>query len=382
MNVLVVTRDFPPRVNGGISTAVGYEVDGLAAAGVDCTVVSFDDWRPASGRPDDRACPHIYPKKPGVPTIYRLSGPTALRRTMELAAESCPDVIHLHQAMLLDFAVAVSGGRTPIVQTLHVLQSHANTFRRVADTQSSLAELRGIERCDALVVLSAAERDVLASEYPSATGKTRLIPPGIPDSPAAATAGWPRRPGLTVNAGRFGDIKGTETLFEVATRLVARNPGFRVAIVGGLPDSPPSERRYMRKWAAATAGSDVSRVEFPGWLDSTGLQALFASASAYILPSLFETFGLAPAEAMLNSTPVVAFRCGGPEAMIDHGVNGILVEPGDVDGFVDAAAGLLADPALCKKLGHAARATILDRFDVASHTRSLISAYKALCPGL
>ncbi len=382
MNVLVVTRDFPPRINGGISTAVGYEVDGLVAAGVNCTVVSFDDWRPASGRPDDRVCPHIFTGKPGQPTIYRLSGPTALRRTVELAVESKPDVIHLHQAMLIDFALDVAGGRVPIIQTLHVLQHHMNTFRRVADTQSSLAEARGLERSDVLIVLSAAELCRLAQEFPHLASKTTVIPPGVPDRPTAAASVWPRPAGPAVYAGRFGDIKGTNALFEIARRIVAGDPAASVVIAGGLPDSQASERRYMRKWATEAGGADVSRVAFPGWLTPAQLGDMFSRASLYMCPSLFETFGLAPAEAMLHQLPVVAFRCGGVEAMIDDGVNGVLVEPGEIDAFAAACTGLLRDPGRRAAMGRAARSTILSRFDVDAHTRAIIGAYGRLAAGI
>ena len=378
MNVLVVTRDFPPRVNGGLSSAVGYEVDGLLAAGLNCTVVSFDAWRPCCGMPGSPVCPQIYNFTDRPLRIIRLSTPDELPRATSLAVESKPDVIHLHQSMLLDFAAEVAGDKTPIIKTIHLLQRHMNRNRRIDDTLSSLAQDAAIARCDALVVLSAAEREVLVADYPEAAAKTLLIPPGIPDTATAAAAAWPRTPGLAVNAGRFGDIKGTDTLFQVAQRLVAMDPVFRVAIAGGLPDSPPSERRYMRKWAAATAGREVSRVEFRGWMDSAALGEMFAAASVYMVPSRFETFGLAPAEAMLHSTPVVAFACGGVESLIDDGINGTLVKPGDVDGFVDACATLLSNAALCEKLGRAARATILDRFPVAGHTNAIIEAYNRL----
>ncbi len=124
MNVLVVTRDFPPRVNGGLSSAVGYEVDGLLAAGVNCTVVSFDAWRPCCGIPGSPVCPQIYNFTDRPLRIIRLSSPDELPRATSLAVESKPDVIHLHQSMLLDFAVEVSGDKIPIIKTVHLLQRH------------------------------------------------------------------------------------------------------------------------------------------------------------------------------------------------------------------------------------------------------------------
>ncbi len=378
MNVLVVTRDFPPRINGGLSTAVGAEVDGLLAAGIHCTVVSFDAWRPCCGTPGTSVCPQIFDVADRHLRVIRVSSPDELERATSLAIESIPDIVHLHQSMLLDFATKVAADSIPVVKTLHLMHRHMNRQRRIDETSSSIAQDRAIDRCDALIVLSNAQREVLFSDYPQAVSRTALVSPCVPDTTLAATAGWPRPPGVAINAGRFGDVKATEAMFQIALDLIDRSDSFRMIVAGGLPDSPPSERRYMRKFAATAAGRETSRIEFVGWLPPDQLGIQMSRASVYLCPSRFETFGLAPAEAMLHRTPVVGFRCGGLQDFVHDGLNGVLVEPGDTNGLVDAAATLMADPATCERLGAAARARILNEFGVSSHTAALTELYRSL----
>lgn len=378
MNVLVVTRDFPPRINGGLSTAVGAEVDGLLAAGIHCTVVSFDAWRPCCGTPGKSICPQIFDVANRHLRVIRVSSPDEIERATSIAIESIPDIVHLHQSMLLDFATKVAADSIPVVKTLHLMHRHMNRQRRIDETASSIAQDRAIDRCDALIVLSNAQREVLFSDYPQSVPRTVLVSPCVPDTTLAAASGWPRPPGVAINAGRFGDVKATDALFGIALGLVERSASFKVIVAGGLPDSPPSERRYMRKFVATATGRETSRIEFVGWLPPDELGIQMSRASVYICPSRFETFGLAPAEAMLHRTPVVGFRCGGLQDFVSDGLNGVLVEPGDTKGLVDAATTLMFDPATCEQLGAAARNRILKEFGVSSHTVTLTELYRSV----
>jgi glycosyltransferase involved in cell wall biosynthesis len=62
------------------------------------------------------------------------------------------------------------------------------------------------------------------------------------------------------------------------------------------------------------------------------------------------------------SIPVVASRVGGIPEMIDSGVEGLLVEPGDVDGILDAILHLAADRELLPRMGRAARKRVESEF--------------------
>ena len=94
---------------------------------------------------------------------------------------------------------------------------------------------------------------------------------------------------------------------------------------------------------------------------------LLSIADVFLLPSAQESFGLAALEAMACEVPVVASNVGGLPEVIDHGRNGFLHPPDDLDGMARSALALLTDPVLHRRVAAAAhekvRSTVLRRKD-------------------
>lgn len=99
-----------------------------------------------------------------------------------------------------------------------------------------------------------------------------------------------------------------------------------------------------------------------GWVDGEKKLELLRSADVYILPSHNEGMPVSILEAMSWSIPVVASRVGGIPEMIDSGVEGILVEAGDIEGICNAILRLAADRELLERMGRAARRRIESEF--------------------
>jgi glycosyltransferase involved in cell wall biosynthesis len=98
-------------------------------------------------------------------------------------------------------------------------------------------------------------------------------------------------------------------------------------------------------------------------LSDVDLAALLCSASAVVVPSLYEGFCLPAVEAMACGTPVVATTAGAlPEVLGPSGLASLQVPPGDVGELAQAVGRLLDDPALGQRLGTAGRQRALDRF--------------------
>ena len=141
--------------------------------------------------------------------------------------------------------------------------------------------------------------------------------------------------------GRIEPRKGVMDLVEAAPAI--RADGARVVIVGDDPYEPDS--RYL---AQVRAAPDV---EQPGWVDdAAGLMRRF---DVLVAPSHQEPFGTVLAEAMAVGTPVVATRVGGLAEVVEDGVTGRLVEPGDPAALAAAVHEVLGRRA---EMGEAARA--------------------------
>jgi glycosyltransferase involved in cell wall biosynthesis len=87
------------------------------------------------------------------------------------------------------------------------------------------------------------------------------------------------------------------------------------------------------------------------------LRASLSEATAFLYPSRYEGFGLPPLEAMACGCPVVSTRVGAVPEFARHGVNALLVEPGDVAGMAEALRILLTQPQVAERLARAGRST-------------------------
>ncbi len=129
---------------------------------------------------------------------------------------------------------------------------------------------------------------------------------------------------------------------------VAALPGVRLVIVG----AGPTEAHARRTLPSAV---------FLGQYQGDELARAYASLDVFVHSGPHETFGNTLQEAAASGLPVVAPAAGGPLDLVEDGVTGFLVTPGDPGALADAVEKLAADWQLRTALGHAARRSMLDR---------------------
>jgi glycosyltransferase involved in cell wall biosynthesis len=178
--------------------------------------------------------------------------------------------------------------------------------------------------------------------------------------------------------GRLTPHKGVDRL------LQALPPGARLRVVGSTGhDSRPPENDYPRLLHHLAAGRDV---RFLGALSDAELPAAYRSATVLVLPSVHETcygrrvavselLGLSLLEAMASGTPVVASSVGGVPEIVQDGVTGFLVPPGDVEALRARVEQLLSDKPLARRMGMHAREHVLERFTWAHVAARCLEAY-------
>jgi glycosyltransferase involved in cell wall biosynthesis len=105
--------------------------------------------------------------------------------------------------------------------------------------------------------------------------------------------------------------------------------------------------------------------------NSDELKRLYAEADIFVFPTLADCAPLAVPEAMAASLPVVTTRVGAIPEMIEDGVTGLLVAPGDRDGLRDALERLLQSPEMRVQMGASARA-VAERVDDAGRNAARV----------
>ena len=95
-----------------------------------------------------------------------------------------------------------------------------------------------------------------------------------------------------------------------------------------------------------------------------------------IIPSQFEPFGRVVIEAMACGRPVIGTRDGGIPEIIEHGKTGYLVEPGNYQGFAEAALAILEQREKWEGMRRAAVRDARERFSLESHVLNIAAIYR------
>ena len=151
----------------------------------------------------------------------------------------------------------------------------------------------------------------------------------------------PRDGGFVLSLGRLVHTKGLEYLLKAMRSVDAK-----LVMAGAGPESERLERLI------GSYGL-TNKVELLGRVSEERKSELFASCSIFVMPSLFESYGIAAAEAMSFGKAVVATNVGGLPEVVDD--CGILVPPRDPDALGAAISSLLRDEPRRKELGIRAR---------------------------
>ncbi|MEM9492369.1 MAG: glycosyltransferase family 4 protein [Myxococcota bacterium] len=381
IRVLHLTRDFPPRCTGGLSTAVGTMVGALVPRGVPCGVISFDGWRPKASAGLSKRDPDL-PTQPDLHLgahVLRISAPSALPVARKFATGFKPNIIHVHHSMLWKFAAELRAAiEVPAIITVHVLQQEQNRLREITgDTMSSAAQRSALDYADYIVAPSRAVAEILIAENPAQRNRIGVVPLAVATPPVELdSSASTRRSDTVLYAGRFADINGTGELFSAIPVILARVPSARFVIAGGVPENRKAEARWRRRWQQSTPAAVRERVDFTGWLDREQLYRQYRTATALISPSWFETFGLVILEAMHHEVAISATCTGAVTELITHGYTGLLARPRDIDGLARNTALLLERPDLTRRLAVAAAHIARDVFHVAQMTDSLVAIYR------
>jgi len=147
-----------------------------------------------------------------------------------------------------------------------------------------------------------------------------------------------RTTGLILFLGWYVRSKGVFDLIEALAQLRERHPELR-AVFGGYK-ATHSVRRAVR------ARGLRDKVEVCGWLDRSAVTRLLHSCAIFALPSYSEGLPMALLEAMACGAPIVTCPVGGIPEVAREGRNALYVQPGDIQGLVEALHRLLADSAI------------------------------------
>lgn len=147
--------------------------------------------------------------------------------------------------------------------------------------------------------------------------------------------------------GRLERWKGQEVFLRAAARVASEHPAATFAIVGGVTPGKPEEYVSGLEVLARELGLD-GRVHFTG--HEADVFPWFDALDLCVHATHGEPFGLVLVEAMALGKPLVATALGGPVEIVEEGVSGLLVPPGDEEAMALAIGRVLSEPELASRL--------------------------------
>jgi phosphatidylinositol alpha 1,6-mannosyltransferase len=350
VRIAYVTESFAPDVNGVASTAMRV-AEQLAASGHEPLVIAPQASRRVPSVRTGFAVVRVpsirlplYPGLrvglPGPPVraaiasygadLVHLAGPVMLGASGGAAARSLElRVVAVYATDMAAYARAYHLGAVGEALGWRYLRTiHDAAARTLAPSSATAAALRarGFERVHVW------GRGVDTVRFDPARRSVRLRRELAPAG--EVIAGY---------VGRLAAEKRLDLLSEVA-----RLPGVRLVIVG----AGPSEGAARRALPSAV---------FLGQRQGDELARVYASLDVFVHSGPHETFGNTLQEAAASGLPVVAPAAGGPLDLVQDGVTGFLVVPGDAAALAHAVSALSTRPGLRAALGMAARQAVLGR---------------------
>jgi glycosyltransferase involved in cell wall biosynthesis len=284
---------------------------------------------------------------------YLLTLPLELLKVRRLVRDLRVTVVNAHYPTLALLTVALARRlgfhRARLVLSLHGTDIHrAGSGGRI----SKFLWRRLLEEADAVVAVSAGLASVAGALAPKALHTTQVVHNGIDAGRFIADASREpaRNAGLgdrrvVVSIGAFDRNKGHDVLLRAFSRVASRHEDLHLVIIGQTaPDLANLEHLVVSLGLSGrcTLIRDASREEVAGWL---------AAATAFVLASRSEGFGLVLLEAGAFGVPVIATRVGGIPEIIAGPEYGLLVEPDDPGALESALEDLLQNAEKARVLG-------------------------------
>ncbi len=327
--------------------------------------------------PDVRLYEVAFPTVPSIRTVGHLA---------ELIRHERVEILHTHlyHGDLYGFLATRLAPVPRLVSTIQAINFYweiEGGTRRLRWRAASLIS-RGIYRAfDGLVTCSAALREAVCTRRGLKIQRERVtvihnsidleeLKPHIQGKPCSHAAGETGglHPKRLIAVANFGKYKGHRVLLQAIAKLRSDST-LECWLVGDGP-----ERGEMERLARALGLSD--RVRFLGYRQD--VPALLRQCDLFVLPSVWEPFGIALVEAMVLGMPVLACWAGGVPEIVRDGETGLLVPPGDADAMAAGLQRLLSDDALRARLAAKAAPDAAARFDARSMAERYQKSYEAI----
>jgi hypothetical protein len=206
-------------------------------------------------------------------------------------------------------------------------------------------------------------RDMVSNAYRLNKDEIEILPLGIipPKLQSSELNNSVKRKIKVLYVSRLENRKGTLLLIQSIPEVIFRFPDIEFILIGkDRPHAPGniSFKEYFKKHYPQYKLS----VSFLGYLSNEKLQKYYTESDIFVVPSLYESFGLIYVEALFNGKPIVACRAGGVPEVVEHDKTGLLIKPNDAQALSNAILTLCKNQNLREEMGKQAKISAFEKF--------------------
>lgn len=336
MKIAIIVSQFPPKTVDGTEIATYFMAETLGRRGHEVHVITSLD----EGLPEESYEKGFYIHRIRLIKIRIFGGIFFWLAIIKKIWEIDPELVHAQSLLcgipaliskkMLKIPYAVWGQGSDVYIPDRIIKLSSKTVIKNADSAIALTEdmkkvMVDIFDRDIAVVANGVKLEVNAEE-----------------PPLQKVAGPEKR---ILFVGRLHPVKGVRYLIQAMALVHEKSPDTKLIIVGA------GDERYCLE--DLTDHLRIKEyVDFVGKVPHERIGDYLSHADIFVLSSLSESFGIVLLEAMVYGLPIVATRVGGIPEIIENGVNGFLVNPGDPQKMADKILQLLTDEKLAAKMSN------------------------------
>lgn len=257
------------------------------------------------------------------------------------------------------------------------MESQYNFNHRIDEEKRIYATLNGH------TVTSNLQLDKLRSLYNYDDDNVEVIPPGVnihkfkplsPGEPAKRT-NLPEKYIFCLS--RVDSNKGYDLLLNAFARVCEKIDDVYLVTGGGSSNPQPREKEVIDMMLRIMKEKGIQdKVIFVGHVEEHLMVPYYQNAQFFVMPSIFEPFGMTTQESMASGVPVIASKFGGIREVLTNEKDGLLIDPKDEEEFAGAMLRLLEDVTFRKQIGHKACGLIRQNFSWEAIAEKHLNFYK------